>query len=123
WRRHVDEFQSPRSYAIVVELLLRKRDVVAAMNLLIQWLSQSQSVLLESGSYSFFVLMQSWMDLVLSDSTDRFWPLIQKFFDYVEVNAGEWGTVPQLKYGTAGALHLADLPPTIEPGLPMGTSE
>lgn len=123
WRLHVDEFQSPRSYAIVVELLLRKRDVVAAMNLLIQWLSQSQSVLLESGSYSFFVLMQSWMDLVLSDSTDRYWPLIQKFFDYVEVNAGEWGTVPQLKYGTAGALHLADSPPAIEPDLPTGASE
>jgi hypothetical protein len=52
WKRHVEEFQSPRAYAIVVDLLLRKKDALAAMNLLIQWLSQSQTVPLEAGAYS-----------------------------------------------------------------------
>ena len=66
WKRHVDEFQSPRAYAIVVDLLLRKQDALAAMNLLIQWLSQSQSVPLEAGAYSFFPLLIAWLNLVLS---------------------------------------------------------
>ena len=44
--------------AIVVELLLRNGDVLAAMNLLIQWLSESGSVPLDSGGYSFFALLQ-----------------------------------------------------------------
>jgi hypothetical protein len=114
WRRHVDEFQSPRSYATVVELLLRKRDVVAAMNLLIQWLSQSQTVPLESGVYSFFTLMQSWIDLVLSDSPEKSWSLVRKFFDYVEVNAGEWGTVPRLTQAPGGGLHVSDVQPPID---------
>src|SRR5262249_33583701 len=29
WKRHVEEFQSPRAYAIVVDLLLRKKDSLA----------------------------------------------------------------------------------------------
>jgi hypothetical protein len=123
WRLHVDEFESPRSYAIVVELLLRKRDVVAAMNLLIQWLSQSQTVQLETGAYSFFILMQSWIDLVLTETPDRSWTLVQKFFDYVEVNAGEWGMVPQLKLGPGGTLNLADVPPASGHDLPSEISD
>lgn len=106
WKRHVDEFQSPRAYAIVVDLLLRKKDALAAMNLLIQWLSQSQTVPLEAGVYSFFPLMIAWLNLVLVGDEPGTWPLVRKFFDYVEVNAGEWGTVPTLKRGTAGELKL-----------------
>ncbi len=106
WKRHVDEFQSPRAYAIVVDLLLRKKDALAAMNLLIQWLSQSQAVPLEAGVYSFFPLMIAWLNLALSGDESEAWPLVKKFFDYVEVNAGEWGTVPALKRGTGGELSL-----------------
>lgn len=108
WKQHVEEFQSPRSYATVVEMLLRKRDVVAAMNLLIQWLSESHSVPLESGGYSFFVLLETWVDLVLLGDRDRAWPLVRKFFDYLEVNAGEWGLVPHLARGPGGALTIED---------------
>lgn len=110
WKQHVDEFRSPRSYAIVVELLLRKRDVLAAMNLLIQWLSQSDSVPLEAGGHSFFPLMQSWLGLVLQEPGERSWPLVRKFFDYVEVNAGEWGEIPGLKRGAGGELQLGAPP-------------
>jgi hypothetical protein len=110
WKQHVEEFQSPRSYATVVELLLRKRDVIAAMNLLIQWLSESHSVPLESGGYSFFVLLETWVDLVLLGDHDRAWPLVRKFFDYLEVNAGEWGKVPRLRRGPGGTLAVEDTP-------------
>jgi len=107
WKRHVDEFQSPRSYAIVVELLLRKHDLLAAMNLLIQWLSESRDVALEAGVYSFFTLLQGWMDLALAESPDERWPLVRKFFDYIEFNAGEWGAVPSLQSDVGGALRLS----------------
>jgi hypothetical protein len=106
WKRHVDEFQSPRSYAIVVDLLLRKRDALAAMNLLIQWLSQSQAVPLEAGAYALFPLMTAWLHLVLSRDDPDSWTLARKFLDYVEVNAAEWGTVPVLSRGAAGELQL-----------------
>ncbi|MGE5191032.1 MAG: hypothetical protein ACM3U2_00930, partial [Deltaproteobacteria bacterium] len=108
WKQHVDEFQSPRAYAIVVDLLVRKHDALAAMNLLIQWLSQSQTVPLEAGAFSFFPLMMAWLSLVQArDETDA-WPLVKKFFDYVEVNAGEWGLVPVLTRGTGGDLQLGE---------------
>ena len=106
WKRHVDEFQSPRAYAIVVDLLLRKKDALAAMNLLIQWLSQSQTVPLEAGAFSFFPLMIGWLNLVLAQDQQAAWPLVKKFFDYVEVNAGDWGGVPALTHGAAGELTL-----------------
>lgn len=107
WKRHVDEFQTSRAYAIVVDLLLRKKDALAAMNLLIQWLSQSQSVPLESGVYSFFPLMVGWLNLVLRREEPAAWSLVMKFFDYVDVNAGDWGQVPVLQHGTGGGLRLA----------------
>lgn len=120
WKRHVEEFQSPRAYAIVVDLLLRKKDALAAMNLLIQWLSQSQSVPLDAGAYSFFPLLMGWLNLALgrenlngrvsSGKDPSGWPLIKKFFDYLEVNAGDWGTVPSLKQNASGELKLGDGP-------------
>ncbi len=106
WKRHVEEFQSPRAYAIVVDLLLRKKDALAAMNLLIQWLSESQTVPLEAGMYSIFPQMIAWLNLVLARDEPTTWPLVKKFFDYVEVNSGEWGAVPGLKHGPAGELML-----------------
>src|SRR5262245_27568212 len=108
WKRHVDEFQSARAYAIVVDLLLRKQDALASMNLLIQWLSQSPSVPLESGAYSYFPMLLAWLKLALARGMTEAWPLVRKFFDYVEVNAGEWGSVPALQRSTAGELTLGD---------------
>jgi hypothetical protein len=110
WKRHVEEFQSPRAYAIVVDLLLHKKDSLAAMNLLIQWLSQSQTVPLESGTYSFFPLMVAWLNQAQAGDSAENWPMVKKFFDYVEVNAGDWETVPALKRGTAGDLSLGGAP-------------
>jgi hypothetical protein len=121
WKRHVEEFESPRAYAIVVDLLLKKKDAVASMNLLIQWLSMSQTVALESGVYSFCPLFMGWMNVILSRNDSSTWPLVRKFFDYVEVNAGEWGTIPALQRGNTGELKLGDATaarrrPTPKPG-------
>ncbi len=102
WRRQIDRFQSPKSYALVVSALLDKGDTVAAMGLLIQWLSEGESVSLESGNYSFHILTGQWMEKVLApreneDATEtaqRAWPVVQKFFDYLEANAGPYWSVP-----------------------------
>ncbi|HLJ11255.1 MAG TPA: hypothetical protein VKU82_08700, partial [Planctomycetaceae bacterium] len=106
WKRRIDDFQSPRAYAIVIDLLIRKKDIVAAMNLLIQWLSQSQSVPLEAGGYSFSPLMLRWLNLVLDGDRAAAWPLVRKFFEFFEANAGEWVAVPALVRGAAGELQL-----------------
>lgn len=141
WRQHVVNFQSAKAYALVVDALLHKRDIVAALSLLIHWLSQSEFVALESGMYSFHLLAERWLNLALGiadqqlavarpagasgfdprsfvvtteDSStavaetperevpkqrsfnSELWPLAKKFFDYVEVNAGDFWTVPTL---------------------------
>lgn len=99
WKKHVGEFQTAKAYAIIVDVLLRKQDILAAMNLLLQWLSQGDTVPLEMGAYSFHPLVLHWMDLVASKGD---WPLIQRFFDYLEVNAGEYWTVPSFEEGATG---------------------
>ena len=40
WRGQAEQFRSPKAYALVVDALLEQRDPVAAMALLVQWLSQ-----------------------------------------------------------------------------------
>ncbi|HEV3119909.1 MAG TPA: hypothetical protein VGY58_22810, partial [Gemmataceae bacterium] len=44
WREHLEGFQSPKAFALVVDALLRKRDFRAAMALLMNWLGQAETV-------------------------------------------------------------------------------
>ena len=44
WRDHAEQFRSPKAYALVVDALLEHHDPVAAMALLVQWLSQSDEI-------------------------------------------------------------------------------
>lgn len=108
WRRHIDRFTSAKSYALVVKALLEKQDFVAAMALLMQWLSQNEEVGIESGQYSLPMLLTEWMmrvtDVPESGTSPDQWPLIRRFFAYLEVNAGEFWTVPSLD-------NLADVVP------------
>lgn len=106
WKRHLDDFQSPRSYAIVVDLLLRKRDLLTAINLLIQWLSESDRVALEAGAYSFNSLLRAWVAQAVGQPVASAWPLIRKSFDYLEANSGDWGTVPGVWTDPQGDLRL-----------------
>ncbi len=98
WRRHIDRFTTVKSYALVVKALLDKEDYVAAMALLMQWLSQNEVVGTESGSYSLPSLLVEWMTQVTAEPTDGSqpdrWSLIRRFFAYLEVNAGEFWSVP-----------------------------
>ncbi len=53
WRQHVDEFHSAKAYTLVIETLLEHRDPIAAMALLVQWLSQADDIPLAEEDYSF----------------------------------------------------------------------
>ncbi|MGE3317637.1 MAG: hypothetical protein AB7O26_21205, partial [Planctomycetaceae bacterium] len=44
WRTRVDRFESPKAYSLVIDALLRKRDLVASMGLLVQWMSTANEV-------------------------------------------------------------------------------
>ena len=69
WRQHVEQFRSPKAYALVIETLLDHRDPVAAMALLVQWLSQAEEIPLVEEDYSFHDLALLWMeDLWQSDA-------------------------------------------------------
>jgi len=104
WRTHVEHFESARAYALVVDVLLRRQDYVAAMGLLIQWLSDAESVGLESEGYSFHALLLRWMhglmgtELAASTAApaEDCWPAIRRLFDFLEANAGAYWSVPTL---------------------------
>lgn len=107
WRKHVAQFTSPKTYALVIETLLDKRDEAAAMGLLMQWLGRGGEVPLVEGEFSFHALTQRWLNEVLSDSTStgddatntlrRRWDLLGKFFDYFEANADELWQPPRFE--------------------------
>jgi len=102
WRKHVSQFNSPKAYASVVEALLAKGDYVAAMSLLVQWLSCAEEIGLESGPYSIHALLIDWMNRLTTDKSERTrlpvdWAAIRRLFDFLEANAGEFWEVPQLE--------------------------
>jgi hypothetical protein len=131
WRTHVDQFQSSKAYAQVVSALLERRDRVAALGLLMQWLSQHDSVGLEAGHLSFEDLMLWWMGLVAEEGTSSKedpWPIVRRMFDYLEANAGELWQSPVYRDGViveesaeAGAW-LEDRP-AANPGQPHDTGD
>lgn len=97
WRNHVEKFQSAQSYALVVDALLQKRDHVASMGLLMQWLSQLDEVGCECPQHSIFSLLMRWMKLVTSETGTAALATIRRLFDFLEANADEWWSVPRLK--------------------------
>ncbi|NQU20006.1 MAG: hypothetical protein HQ567_01890, partial [Candidatus Nealsonbacteria bacterium] len=110
WRSHVEQFRSPKAYALVVEALLEQRDPVAAMALLVQWLSRAEEIPLAEENHSFCDLALRWMEDLWRkrDETDRQagtgqtdagqrWDLSRKFLDYLEANAEEYWEVPDFE--------------------------
>jgi hypothetical protein len=99
WREHVEEFDSPKAYALVIEALLEKRDFVASMALLIQWLSRADEIPLEEEDAFWQQLAERWLEELhwpvdgAAEVADR-WALTRKFFDYLEANAEEYWLVP-----------------------------
>ena len=121
WRQHLEGFRSPKAFALVVDALLRKQDYRAAMALLINWLSQMEQVPLDEGEHSFHTLALRWLlgwtstsptrpeagdlstegNVPVSLPVNDRWPLVLKFFDYLEANADEYWQVPVLESDAA----------------------
>ena len=110
WRKHVAPFTSPKAYALVVEALLDKRDYVAAMGLLMQWLGRFGEIPLVEGDFSFHSLSSRWLNEVqdgaeIHEKAAAKTPqarrdLIAKFFDYLEANADEHWNVPRFEFAS-----------------------
>ena len=101
WRGHVQNFTSARSYACVVEALLASGDHVAAMALLMQWLSCAEEVGIEYGPFSIHAQLLEWMKKLTTDNDGSVvrpvpWDAIRRLFDFLEVNAGDYWDVPKL---------------------------
>jgi hypothetical protein len=118
WRDHAAEFRSPKAYALVVDALLEHRDPVAAMALLVQWLSQCEEIPLVEETYSFHDLTLDWMAELWSSAAPRpaaaapppdRWAMTRKFFDYLEANAEQYWQVPEFELAAA-ATEAGEIP-------------
>ena len=101
WAPHVQNFDSCRAYWLVINTLLAREDKVAALGLLMHWLSQSDHIPLEHGEASFYGLALRWLSSALDETGQlsateerRGWLRIRRFFDYLEANAGDFWEVP-----------------------------
>lgn len=114
WRQHAEHFRTPKAYSLLVEALLQQRDRLAAMALLMHWLSQAEEVPLAQGPHSFHELAERWMaDLWAEDAPARAGhlsapplsercALARKFLDYLEANAEAYWDVPRLELPGSG---------------------
>jgi len=114
WRNHVDKFQSAQSYALVVDALLVKKDYVAALGLLMQWIGQLEEVGVECPQHSIYSLLIRWIKQVSGEGLEgtngqSALQLIRRMFDYLEANAEDWWGVPTLgKIGDHGPAPRTD---------------
>jgi hypothetical protein len=122
WRPYVAEFDSPQAYEWVIEALLEKCDLAAAMALLIHWLGRAEEVRLDEGAHSFPTLAERWLRMALHDCREPVAPtataaepslavshvapvpftaasrrLLRKFFDFLEANADTYWEVPEIE--------------------------
>lgn len=106
WRDQLDQFHSPRAFALVIETLLRKQDYRASMALLISWVSQGEQISFQEGNASFHHLVLRWMLALAHADESSPGPtplnplqrkeLIVKFFDYLEANSETYWQAPSL---------------------------
>ncbi len=114
WAPHVQAFESPKPYSLVLETLLARHDFASSMSLLVHWISQAARVPLERRGASFHELMFRWVREVGNQSLANAattiasqvpgsaapasapWGLLCKFFDYLEANAEDlWNVSSQ----------------------------
>lgn len=97
WKEHVEDFESPRSFAQVVHALLERGDEVAALGLLMQWLSLAEDMGLESGHHSMHSLLHRFLRSVTQNpAQDEQWNMLRRLFAFLEANAGLFWEVPSL---------------------------
>jgi hypothetical protein len=101
WRQHVEKFESAQAYALVVDALLYRKDLIASLALLMQWLSQSDAVGFESPKHSLFAMLIRWMKLItgpaVSMDQDERANLLRRMFAFLESNADEMWSVPRME--------------------------
>lgn len=115
WRPQVENFDSTKAYAQLIEELMDQKDYVAAMALLMNWLSVSDEILLDDGDYSIHPLILRWMEdqWFKSSKMDRIegrrgketmdgWSASKKFIDFLEANAGAYWEIPHLEVSQNG---------------------
>jgi hypothetical protein len=114
WRMFVDQFDTSKSFQLVVEALLDHGDVVASRALLMQWVNQRDRTPLVQGDAAMHPLAFRWLAAVESlqagDGVDR-WSEVARFFDFLEANAEEYWDVPTMRRDLPGfdaALDPAD---------------
>ena len=144
WSPYADMFSSPQAYALVVDILLKKQDFVAAMGLLIHWLNQAEPVGLVAGEISFHQLAIEWLSQLLFGTTrnaplgttsaaasgtgaasaaipaplldaNKRWQLARKFLDYLEANAGDQWRVPNFELRSEPGRKVVEEPAPDEP--------
>jgi hypothetical protein len=95
WRNHLDGFRTPAAFARVVSALLDRGDRLAALGLLLAWLSESPGVPLEDGEHSFQALVRRWAYEVCSEPPTPDRPkVLTRFFEALEANAEDAWHVP-----------------------------
>jgi len=104
WREQLSSLRTPRAFAMVVEILLRQADQIAALGLLMSWLGQADKVPLEEGVHSFHSLAARWLlatavhrEKLPTKQLEQRHQSVRKFFMQLEANAEEYWGVPQLE--------------------------
>ena len=111
WAPHADMFDSPKAYALVIDALLDRGDLVASRALLVHWLGQVDRVPLEEGPTSFCRLAQHWflaLRKIQADEPDRLdgrppWRMLRRFFDFLEANADQYWHAPSFMLDSHGS--------------------
>ena len=97
WRQHVEDFDATSSFAQVVTALLDRKDHVAAMGLLMQWLSRAESVPLENGPHSIHRLLHRLLQCICDQpEPEKRWHNLRRLFAFMEANAGVCWEIPSL---------------------------
>ncbi|MBX3448741.1 MAG: hypothetical protein KF777_04230 [Planctomycetaceae bacterium] len=105
WRKHVERFESSRAYARVVIALLDRKDKVASLGLMMQWLSDVETVGFDAGDTSLDGLLIRWIEVVADAGAtpDDPWLTLRRAFDFLEANAGDYWKPPVLSEATGAS--------------------
>lgn len=99
WRMFVDQFDTSKSFQLVIEALLDHGDTIASRALMMQWVSQKDRTPLEESDSSFRRLSFQWLAVVEAKQVTQgknHRDEVAKFFAYLEANAEEYWQVPSL---------------------------
>ena len=115
WQPFVGKIDSPKGYVLIINALLDRQDFVSAMHLLMHWLSQSEEVNLQKGSDLFHVIANRWLndvmvglDMPQEEEQAGVWRMVEKFFDFLEANAGDYAEVPRWELINSGSVARED---------------